>query len=451
MSVWGDRWMAAVQPSTAGSQQGEIQPNGTYTASRSPPRPYRKTTPLQLSPVVMESSSSHHLSSDFASDFGLFDDNSTLLPPTQGSHSQSFDDMFLFESPFCLDGGESFPDLSNAVAGPSSLAYTALDFNAETRSCLSDAPHPPTFSSVHLPSFTPSPFSSAILDLFPESHLVSDPHPAPAPGTYPNHGTFSDWMPPPAIPPIDDVPRFMDELPTYNSPLSYSAPSQNAPEIVTAAWSSNIHHQTMPLVGGGYSTPPMSILPTYSGYHSPHSVPGNPPPFYHRSGSGSPLAVYSGQSPQYYPPSDPSLSPLVTRTASSGSVASLFPVDNYSPHTSSEMFSRTMPGLEYDYRDFEYSNHFSSPHSGAFTGSPNCVSEGLEMCYVGNGSRTSTIPVPFRSTLPLARANHPSPHMGAFTSSPNSGGLESYLSSVSRTSILVPFHTPPFHSGNYIW
>ncbi|KAJ7859956.1 hypothetical protein B0H14DRAFT_588979 [Mycena olivaceomarginata] len=206
MSVWGDRWMAAVQPSTAGSQQGEIQPNGTYTASRSPPPAYKKTTPLQLSPVVMESSSSHHLSSDFASDFSLFDDDSTLLPPAQGSHSQSFDDMFFFESPFCLDGGESFPDLSNAVAGPSSQAYTALDFNAETRSYLSDAP-----SSSGL-FISPSSIVHAITlfqryaGLVPESDLVSNPHPAPAPGTYPNHGTFSDLMPPPAIPPVDDVP-----------------------------------------------------------------------------------------------------------------------------------------------------------------------------------------------------------------------------------------------------
>ncbi|KAF8214146.1 hypothetical protein K438DRAFT_2009220 [Mycena galopus ATCC 62051] len=379
MKIWGDRWLGAVQPSTAGSQQGEIQPNGTYTASRSPPPAYRKT-PQPLSPVVMESSSStsHRLSSDFK--------HSTPLPPSQ--ESPTFDEMFLFESPLCSDGGESFGALSKESSFQDCAAF---NFNAETPSFLSEYPYPATIPSVYHPSFTSSPFSgSNALGSHPESYLVSKCNAAP---THPSHDSFSNWILPPAMLPVNSVAHFMDGLP-YTPPLSFSSPP-NAADFLATAWSGNIQpcgavHQSMPVVGS-YSNSPL-----YNGYDPVYSLPGNPS-FLHHS-SDSPLSVYSGPSPQYISPSH---LPLPTRTASSGSVASMFSMDNYSHSPNSispEIFSRCS-----DYGDFDY-NH--SPHSGAFTSSPNSVSSvsgGFDMSYANpmasNASRT--IPLPFHHTPPL--------------------------------------------------
>ncbi|KAJ7265482.1 hypothetical protein B0H12DRAFT_200389 [Mycena haematopus] len=373
MRVWGDRWLVAVQPSTAGSQQGEIHANGTYIVSRSAPSAYKRS-PSPLSPVMMESLSSstfHHLSSDFK--------HSTPPPSSQGL--SSLEEMFLLENPLCSDGGESFRESSRAAAASSSQDY-AFNFNAEPPSFLLGDPIPATISSAYHPFFSSSPFSNSTA-LSPEGHVVSDADAAPI---YPSDGPFSDWIASTGLLPVNDVAHSVDEVP-YTPPFSVSSPFQNAADFLTTSWSGNIRHrsasQSIPVIGG-YSNSPMSISPMYNGYDSPHTMLGNPL-LYRRSVSGPPL------------------SPSVTRTTLSGSVASLYSID--SPLSmSSEMFSRSS-----DYGDLDY-NH-SSPHSGCFTGSPDSVSSasgGLEMSYasVRRNVASRTIPLPYPNTPLLRRGNH---------------------------------------------
>ncbi|KAJ6560290.1 hypothetical protein B0H19DRAFT_112981 [Mycena capillaripes] len=380
MTVWGDRWMSAVEPSTAGSQQGEIDPTGTYTVSTSPPPAYRKT-PLPLSPVVMASSSSPTIR-PLSSNFTPPEDPA---PPSVSLGSPSLAEMLLFGS---LDGVEPFDQLSDAIAGASSHIFdeglSAFDFNAETSSSLSYNAHtaPPPFTS-HLPD--PISDSMALLNFHSHGPLAGLPSDANNSHiTYPIHGTnaFSDWILPPTQQPSlpVNVAHFADGL-NYNLALSFSYPSQNVSDFPTTAWaSSNIQHHggigpSMSQLGG-YSTLPMSTPPVYTGPYIP--IPDRRSAVYQSSGSESPLAPYSRQSPQYYP--HPSLSPLTTRTGSSGS---LYSMDNHSPHS--------MP-----YSDFDYT--YSSPH---FTGSPSSsVYRGLEgyPSIIGNTSRT--VPLPFYNAPP---------------------------------------------------
>ncbi|KAJ6515339.1 hypothetical protein C8R45DRAFT_206261 [Mycena sanguinolenta] len=390
MSVWGDRWLVAVQPSTNGSQQGEIDANGTYTVSRSPTSTNRRS-PLLLSPVVLESSSSstlHHLSSDFK--------RSPSLPPTE--NLSSLDDIFLFENPLCLDGGELFGQ-SNAVAASSSRVF---NFNAEpsSSSFLSDDSLPATISSVYPPSFSSSCLynSAPRMGLHPEG-LVTNASTDP---TYPTHIPFPNWIGPPPMLPLNHVTHFSDGL-SYAPPPSVSFPSPNAADFLTTAWSANMHHggpsQSIPVVGG-YSNSSMSTSPMYNGYESLRTMPGNPSLVSRRSVSGSPLSVYSPQDfSSYHHP----LSPLVTRTTtSSGSAASLYSMDNHSSHSiSSEIYSRSS-----DYGDLDYNRH--SP--GSFAGSPTSVSSapgGLELPYANVRRdapiRSRTTPLPLHNASFLRR------------------------------------------------
>ncbi|KAF7335340.1 hypothetical protein MSAN_02344800 [Mycena sanguinolenta] len=391
MSVWGDRWLVAVQPSTAGSQQGEIDANGKYTALKSPP-PAARRSPL-LSPVVMESSSSstaHRLSSDFT--------HSSYLGPTE--NWSSLDATFPFENPLCFDGRELFGE-SNAVAASSSQAFS---FNAEPFSLLSDNPLPATISSTYPPSFSSSPLynSATLMGLHPED-LISDASTDPI---YPTHVLFPDWIAPPPMLPVNGVTHFTDGL-SYVSPPSVSSPSANAADFLTTAWSANMHHrgpsQSMP-IAGGYSNSSMSASPMYNGYESLHTLPGNPSLVSRRSVSGSPLSAYSVHSPRDLSSGYHSLSPLVTRpTTSSASAASLYSMDNHSSHSiSSEIFSRSS-----EYGDLDY-NH-PSPRS-LTAGSPTSVSSapgGLELPYANARRdvpiRSRTIPLPFHNTSFIRR------------------------------------------------
>ncbi|KAF7352314.1 hypothetical protein MVEN_01195100 [Mycena venus] len=395
MTVWGDRWLPAIKPSTAGSQQGELDVNGTYTASRSPPPAYR-TTPLPFSPVVVESTCSSSPSHSLSSDFNLFHD-STSLPLSQGLSKD--DTTFLFGDPYSADwieGGESFGQLSDPFAESSSDIfqddYSIFDFDAEVPSSLPHNPHPMTISSVHRPSVTPSPFADpvALMDPHAGSHILSDAQTTS--GAYPNHGSLSDWISPPTTLPVNNVAHFAEGF-AYNPPLSFSSPSQNALDFPTTAWTAGNmgQGQSIPLVGG-YSTSQtsMSTSPMYSGYHSPYIAPNNCSPVYHASGTVPPLAVYSGQSHQYLPASHLPPSPAITSTGSSGFVASLFSMNDHSPHfISSDMIPCTISGS--DYGEFEY-----TPQSGPFAGSPSSAISsaygGMKMSYP-NASRTVALPL----------------------------------------------------------
>ncbi|KAJ7129149.1 hypothetical protein C8R44DRAFT_71415 [Mycena epipterygia] len=410
MTVWGDRWLPSNQPSTAGSQQGEINPSGIYTVSRSPPPAYR-TTSLPLSPVVMASNSSSPNLQPLSSDFKLVDD--CIPPPLTSQTSPSFDEMFLFGDSFGLGGGgEIFGQLSKADPR---LSYCTFEedplsaFNADAPSfSLShpsyNAPRDEDVSFFRPPSSFTSPLPIAFSNSIPMDFHSGTPFvniPSSFNGShaaYPVHGanSFSDWIPPPVEQhglPLDNVAHFADDL-TYNHSLAFSSPSQNPSNFSAAAWKGKARHtqysgevgQMIPLVAG-YSTPPM-----YTGHGSPYLAmsDGSYSPVYQRSGSGSPVALYSGQSPQYYPHAPHS--PLSTRATSSGSGASLYSMNNPSPHTRS---SNSMPFLS-EYGDsFDY--NYSSPHSAVFTGSPSSVSEsvygGLEL---GPITQPPTLPEPFR-------------------------------------------------------
>ncbi|KAJ6536740.1 hypothetical protein DFH09DRAFT_93049 [Mycena vulgaris] len=396
MTIWGDRWLPSIAPSTTGSQQGEIDPSGAYTPSRSPPPSYR-TTPLSLSPVVMESSSSSPNPHTLSSDFKLVDNS----PPPRPI-SPPFEGMFLFGDTFGSDFADSFGQFSTSDRDRSFSPFPdpcAFDFSSEVT--LPGDAHPnysaPPFHP-HLPSsFTPHPFSNPMAPIEFHSGLPiatvpsNNPHaPYPLPGA-----KFSDWIPPPTMQhglPLAPVAPFPNGLP-YNS-VSYPTPSQNTSSFQAAAsWKPNdkvpYHGQfghTMPMVAG-HSTPPM-----YTGHNSPYlGMPdGQSSPIYHRSSSGSPLTMYSRQPPQYHPHAPP------IRTASSGSVASLY--SHHSPHA----MSRAMSGCS-DYSDLEYgySSGYSSPHSAVFTGSPGSASSaygGHEGGYPGTtNSATRIIPLPFHN------------------------------------------------------
>ncbi|KAJ6486414.1 hypothetical protein C8R47DRAFT_1216532 [Mycena vitilis] len=364
MTVWGDRWLPAVLPSTAApSQQGELDTSGTYTASKSPPPAYR-TTPPPLSPVVIPTTSTP-TTLPLCSDFPSFEEY-TPLPLPHGS--PSFADMSLFGD-FALDGGEPFGQSSNAVAGPSSCTFQdslgAPDFNPDPFSSLPSNPHSISASNH---SFAPrlDPFSDSLSFVGFQPPLPNIPSDfCSSHVAYPirSANQFSDWMPPPMQPslPIDNVAAHFADGFRYASPLTFSSPSS---DFSSTAWTSSTipcrpgtGSPSMPLVGG-YSISPMSTPPMYTGPYNP--MPHQGSPMYHGSSSGSPLAFYSGQSPQYCPP--PSLSPSTTRSTSSS--ASL-----YSPYATS---SGT-------YNEFDYG--YSSPNSAGLTGSPVSVSSaygGLE-------------------------------------------------------------------------
>ncbi|KAJ7462080.1 hypothetical protein FB451DRAFT_478773 [Mycena latifolia] len=163
MTVWGDRWLPAVQPSTAGSQQGEIDPSGMYTASRSPPPSYR-TTPL--SPVVMPSGPSSPNPLPLSSDFKVVDDPA----PPQPS-SPAFDKMFLFGDSFGLGLADSFAEFETADQGPAYSPFPegpcGFDFTAEAPFSLSINTHPSYNASAGVPSFhSPSTFTPPHPDPF---------------------------------------------------------------------------------------------------------------------------------------------------------------------------------------------------------------------------------------------------------------------------------------------
>ncbi|KAJ7102646.1 hypothetical protein C8R43DRAFT_231564 [Mycena crocata] len=403
MSVWGDRWLPAIPPSTAGSQQGEIDPSGTYTASGSPPPAYR-TTPSPLSPVVMTAISPSPHSLPLSSDFKFIDDSVPLLSNSQGS--PYLDGMFLFgdnfnipTEPFGFSKVDESPSYCNFSEDPS-----IFDFTADASSSNAPLPHHAlsAISSVPTSSLVPpcpQPFSNPMdsLDLrsiAPLSSHFNDSYPYSLPG-----GTsFSDWIPPSTTQhslPLDNVAHYQDGHP-YNHSFSFSPPSQNTANYPATAWGpNNVQYEARPSAPtvAGYS-PTM-----YTGHGSPYLAmsDGSYSPVYHRSSSGSPLALYSGQ-PHYHPLASSS------RTASSGSISSLYSMDRHSPHSDSMMFSRAMPGPCSDYNDFDY-NH-PSPHSAIFTGSPNSVSSAygaLDGPYpVPSTSRT--IPLPFNSF------HNPPPH-----------------------------------------
>ncbi|KAJ7018366.1 hypothetical protein C8F04DRAFT_391234 [Mycena alexandri] len=427
MTVWGARWMPATQPSTAGSQQGEIDASGNYTVSKSPPPAYRMTP--SISPVVVTASSSspttHHLSSKFETgDHGT----PLLIPPR--SPSPSLSEMFPFSDTF---GEELFGQFSNALkAEPSSIPFTedlsAFDFDAKSSFTFSNHLQPShnmtqITSSTHPSASFPQPSdpltnSMALMDLYSGGPLPSVPSNFDnSRVAYPFHGA-SDWLPPPPTQhslPVNNVAHYPDGL--YHSPLSFSSPPYNVSDFPTTAWttSSQRGETCHPISSvGGYSTAPM-----YTAHGSPYlGVPdGHYSPIYHRSGSGSPLALYPGPCPQYCP--HPPLSPLSTRTASSGSLTSLFaPIDNNSPNSIESMiFSRARGMSGSDYGDYNY----SSPHSGVFTGSPSSVSSahgGLEGSYprlegsyprlegsYPNSSTSQTVPLPFNPPPPYPSGN----------------------------------------------
>ncbi|KAJ7628094.1 hypothetical protein B0H17DRAFT_1218356 [Mycena rosella] len=417
MTVWGDRWLPAIQPSTAGSQQGEIDPSGMYTASSSPPPSYR-TTPL--SPVVVSSSPNPNpLSSDFK------DDSAPPRPNTP-----PFEKLFLFGDAFGSNFADSIGKFDNSDTDPAYDPYPEgcpFDFDAANARLVERAVEGFSFPPRPYPFPTPMApiqFHSGI----PTTNVPSDfinfhvTYP-PVPGA----NTFSDWIPPTAQPglPLANVALFPDGLP-YNASLPYSSQSQNISTFPTV---SNVpyHDQVgcmMPMVAG-YSTPPM-----YTGHGSPYLAmsEGQYSPVYHRSGSGSPTTMYSaGQLPQYYPPAPPS--PFPTRTTSSGSIASMY---NNSPHAMSGQLLQYYPGTPLsplssnitlsgsvasmynnsphamsgssEYSDFDYP--YSSPHSSGFTSSPVSVSSsysGLEGAYPGTASSASrTIPLPFHNPQPAS-------------------------------------------------
>ncbi|KAJ7506571.1 hypothetical protein B0H11DRAFT_235557 [Mycena galericulata] len=408
MTVWGDRWLPAIQPSTAGSQQGEIDPSGIYTASRSPPPAYR-ATPLPLSPVVMTSSSSspnpHPLSSDFE-----FVDDFSAPPPSISHSSTSLDGIFLFGGGFGSGGGS----LGQSSNSDDALSYCTFqenhrpfEFNPDASSSFSHTSHPsynasPSIqSSASFTSSFPNQFSNPMtsMDLHPESSfarissgLDNSQYPV-----YGGAGSFSDWIPP-AVP-LHNVAHLMDGFPYPSSLDSFPSPSQSTSGFSAAVWkpnSSTHYGGAMPMVAG-HSTPPM-----YTQQGSPYlaMTAGSYSPVYRRSGSGSPIALYSGQPSQYHPHTAP-LPPLAMRTTSSGSLASLSSMDGHSPHSSSSdqmKYSQSMSGYS-DYGDVGYS--YSSPqHSGVFTASPGSVSS----MYRGNeGAYTHTsrtVPLPFHNPPP---------------------------------------------------
>ncbi|KAJ7784086.1 hypothetical protein B0H16DRAFT_289508 [Mycena metata] len=419
MTVWGARWMPATQPSNAGSQQGEIDASGNYTVSKSPPPVYRTTS--SLSPVVTTAPSSptlHHRSSKSETT-----DDPAPLPIPPRSPSPSLADMFPLSDTF---GEELFGQFPNALeAEPSSMPFaedlSAFDFNTEPSFTFSHHLQPShnmteITSSTHPPaSFKPplDPLTTSMgrMIIYSGGPLPSVPsnfdnsHMA-----YPLHGA-SDWFPPPPMQhslPVNNVAHYSDDL--YHSPLSFSSPSHNVSDFSTTAWTTSPQRggtgHPIPLAGG-YSPAPM-----YTAHGSPYlGVPdGHYSPIYHRPGSDSPLALYSGPCPQYCP--HPPLSPLTTRTASPGSLRSLFaPMDNNSPNSIESMiFSRARGMSGSDYGDYNY----SSPHSGAFTGSPTSVSSGhggLEGSYprfegsYPNSSTSQTIPLPFNSLPPYPNGN----------------------------------------------
>ncbi|KAJ7771018.1 hypothetical protein DFH07DRAFT_238817 [Mycena maculata] len=407
MTVWGDRWLPAIQPSTAGSQQGEIDASGMYTISKSPP-PAHRTTPLPLSPVVMTSSSAspnpHPLSSDFKS--GDDDAPPPFDPP-------SLDGMFLFGGDtFGLSGGDSLAQLAGLDEGLSYCTFQenppVFDFKAEVPSSLSHSTYnaspsipPPSYFSTPCTGHFSDPMAAMDLSLASFSSGLDNSQ-YPVPGA----GSFSDWIPPltaQSTLPLDNIAHFMDGLPC-NSSLSYSSPSQNASDFPTAVWKTGGiqyprgSNAAMPMVAG-HSAPPM-----YTSLGSPYlaMAEGSYSPVYHRTGSGSPMALYSGHPTQHYSHAG-SLSPLVTRTTSSGSLASMYSMDNHSPisrrSSESMMFSRPMSGYS-DYGDVDY--NYSSPHSGIFTASPGSVSS-----IYGGGNESS---YPVTRNIPLPFHNSPYPN-----------------------------------------
>ncbi|KAJ7167740.1 hypothetical protein C8R46DRAFT_1034367 [Mycena filopes] len=396
-NVWGDRWMHAIPPSTAGSQQGELDASGNYTVSKSPPPAYR-TTPLP-SPVGMTPNSSsptpHHVSSNCKPN----DDPAPLPVPPQ-SPSPSFAEMFPLSDPF---GDEIFEQFSKALdaeasSTPFEEGLSAFDLNAQS-SYVQQSHNMTGITSSFPPPTSSDPLSNsmALLDLYSGGPLpvVS----SNLNNVYPYHGA-TDWLPPPPTQhglPANNVVHYPDG---FSYPHSFSSPSHNVSDFPPAAWTPNgtgTGHP-IPLVGG-YSTPPM-----YTAHGSPYlGVPdGRYSPIYQRAGSGSPLAFYPASSPPYYCAPHPPLSPLTTRTASSGSLASLFAIDNNnnSPNSMESMIFSRVRGMSSasDYGDLNY--------SGAFTGSPGSGSSayGVEGTYPGSSS-SQTVPLPFNPPPPYPTGN----------------------------------------------
>ncbi|KAJ7098663.1 hypothetical protein B0H15DRAFT_586411 [Mycena belliarum] len=406
MSVWGDRWLPAIQPSTAGYQQGEIDLSGMYTVSRSPPPSYRttpphRTTPLPLSPVVMSSDSSSPNPHSLSSDFKVVDPASP--PPPAPSQ---FESGALFYADSSPEFADYFGQFEQANQGPACSPFPeGFDFSAEAASSRPNNTHPASASvssfqsSSALDPHSPFPFSDPLahIEFASESLFASAPSGFSDPNVaYPVPGanSYSDWIPPPTAQPCLPLDGLFPDDITYDPPLPYSSPSQNITTFPTAAWKTN---------NGPYQGQVAHTMPSVAGYSNSqmYTRPGSPylsvadgqySPVYHRAGSGSPMAMYSGQTPPYYAP----LSPLSTRTTSSGSVASM--CNNNSPHALSQ---HSMSSCS-EYSD--YYGYSSSPHSAVLTGSPASAYSsygGYEGAYPTNTVAASrTIPLPFQHHSP---------------------------------------------------
>ncbi|KAJ6610381.1 hypothetical protein B0H10DRAFT_1953875 [Mycena sp. CBHHK59/15] len=419
MSVWGARWLTAIEPSTTGSEQGELDPSGMYTASISP-LPLSRSAPLPLSPVIMTSSSSSPNSHPLSSEFRAVNDPNSPALPFVSHDSPSFDGIYAFDD--ILNGGDSFTHFPRTDKGPSYRPHAegqnGFDLNTElflshpsqSHSITSNAPSRDASILTFHSSFTPlrahtnAPSNNLIpLDFVPQQHAPSDFNTLSSYNAAALDNTsFSDWLPPTMQHslPLDNVAHFLDDFQStpFDPTFAFVSPSQSSRGFPTAAnsWRSPSNHneqfgQTMPMIAS-YSTSPI-----YTGPSSPHLAfaGGSYSPTY-RSGSGSPLASYSGHP---YPRAP--ISPLPTRTGSSGSGASLHSLDNRATQMYAHpMISRAMLGGS-EYSD-DYRSNYPSPHSAVYTNSPSSISsaygplDGPSGYPVSNTSRT--IPLPFHTS-----------------------------------------------------
>ncbi|KAK7062253.1 hypothetical protein R3P38DRAFT_3251580 [Favolaschia claudopus] len=223
LSIWGNRWLPALPPSTAGSQQGELHADGAYVVvTGSPPPAYR-----DLSPVVVEampSSAANTLSSD-----------SSFLHSFPSPASQ---DVALHET--CLFGGStsSFAAPSHAEATSPSHIYPAEPFPC------SSSPY-----TTHSHSLTPSFFAGT---------SVSADYTTTSSGTYMLYPQGYHGIPAPGVLPVNNVPSVSGF--TVQSMAAVERPSTSvmATPMYTAGY-------TSPHIGPGMSSP---------GYYA--SVAGSP-------------------------------------------------------------------------------------------------------------------------------------------------------------------------------